>query len=106
MDRHSDINTYHEFYDEIPHLENGIHSLDQSLESTFEAPSPPHEFMSTSSGQEDPMNDVIERIERLNLDSTSSQSMDKIRQYYKFPPMWLTKILLSTHPIEAKKIRT
>jgi hypothetical protein len=43
--------------------------LDQSLESPFEAPSPPHEEVpATSLEQEDCLDDVIERIERLNLD--------------------------------------
>jgi hypothetical protein len=33
LDRFTNVKTYHEFDDEIPHLEGGIPILDQSLES-------------------------------------------------------------------------
>jgi hypothetical protein len=50
IDRFTDVNTYHEFDDEIPHFEGGIPILDQCLESPFEVPYPPHEEdLSTSS---------------------------------------------------------
>jgi hypothetical protein len=39
LDRFTCVKTYHEFDDEIPHLEGGIPILGQSLESPFEAPS-------------------------------------------------------------------
>jgi hypothetical protein len=69
LDKFNHVKTYHEFDDEIPHLEGGIPILDQSIESTFEAPSPPHEeFPATSSKNEVHLDDVIERIERLSLD--------------------------------------
>ena len=47
------VKNVHEFHNEIPHIEGGIPSLDQDLESPFAAPSPPHEytheeFLSTS----------------------------------------------------------
>jgi hypothetical protein len=42
LDRFTHVKTYHEFDNEIPHLEGGIPILDQSLESPFEVPSPPH----------------------------------------------------------------
>jgi hypothetical protein len=48
LDKSTRINTYHEF-DEIPHIEEGTHILDKSMESPFEAPSPPHEEVSTTS---------------------------------------------------------
>jgi hypothetical protein len=43
------IKTYHEFDDEIPHLEGGIPILGQSLESPFKAPSSPHEEVHATS---------------------------------------------------------
>jgi hypothetical protein len=49
MDRFTHVHTYHEFDDEIPHLEEGIPILDQSLESPFETPSSPHEKVPTIS---------------------------------------------------------
>jgi len=52
--------------------------LDQSLESPFEAPSPHHEVSITSSDQEDPLNDIIERIEKMNLDAAPSQSVEQL----------------------------
>jgi hypothetical protein len=68
MNRFTHVNTYHEFDDEIPHLKGGIPILDQTLESFFEMPPPPHEEdPTTSSKQGFQSEDVIERIERLNL---------------------------------------
>jgi transposase InsO family protein/adenylate kinase family enzyme len=78
LDRFTRVKTYHEFDDEIPHLEGGIPILGQSLESPFEAPSSPHEEVpATSSEPEVQLDDVIERIEKLRLDenSTPSQSV-------------------------------
>jgi hypothetical protein len=49
--------------------------LDQSPESPFEVPSPPHEEdPTTSSEQGVQLDDVIERIERLNLDGNAAPS--------------------------------
>ena len=63
------VKTYHEFYDEIPHLEGGIPILGQSMESPFVAPSSPHEEVPTTSSElEVQLDDVIERIEKLRLD--------------------------------------
>ena len=68
LDKISHIKTYYEVDNEIPHLEWGIHILDQYLEFPFEAPTPPHEesreeeVPPTSPKQEDQMDDVIERI--------------------------------------------
>jgi hypothetical protein len=42
LDRFTHVNTYHEFDNEIPHLEGGIPILDQSLEYPFEIPYPTH----------------------------------------------------------------
>jgi hypothetical protein len=75
LDRFTHVKTYHEFDDEIPHLEGGMPLLDQYLESPFEAPSPPHEEVpTTSSEQEVHLDDVIERIERLKLDGNPTPS--------------------------------
>lgn len=53
LDKFTHVKTCHEFDDEIPHLERGVPILDQSLESPFEVPSPPHEENpATSSEQE------------------------------------------------------
>jgi hypothetical protein len=35
IDRFTHVNTYHDFDNEIPHLEGEIHNLDQFLESPF-----------------------------------------------------------------------
>jgi hypothetical protein len=54
LNRFTYVNTYHEFDDEIPHLEGQIPILDYSMESPFEVPSHPHvEDPTTSSEQED-----------------------------------------------------
>jgi len=53
LDRFTHVKTYHEFDNEIPHLEDGIPISDQSLESPFKVPSPPHvEDPTTSSENE------------------------------------------------------
>jgi transposase InsO family protein len=109
LDRFTHVKTYHEFDDEIPHLEGGIPILDQSLESPFEAPSPPHEEVpATSSEHEVHLDDVIERIERLNLDgnATPSQSVEQPGPSQKGPPKWLIKTLESVHPDEVGKTGT
>jgi hypothetical protein len=62
-------------------LKGGIHILGQSLESSFVAPSPPHEEVpATSSELEVQLDDVVERIEKLRLDenSTPSQSIKQL----------------------------
>jgi hypothetical protein len=100
LDRFTHVKTCHEFDDEIPHLEGGIPILDQSLESPFEAPSPPlEEVLATSSEHEVRLDDVIERIERLNLDenATPSQSVEQPGPSQKGPPKWLIKTLESVH---------
>jgi hypothetical protein len=75
LEKFTRVKTYHEFDDEIPHRERGIPILDQSLESSFEAPSPPHEQVpATSSDPEVDLYDVIERIEKLSLDENSTPS--------------------------------
>jgi hypothetical protein len=109
LDRFTHVKTYHDFDDEIPHLEGGIPILDQSLESPFEAPSPLlGEVPATSLEQEVYLDDVIERIERLNLDgnATPSQSVEEPRPSKKGPPKWLKKTLESVHPEEVGKTRT
>jgi hypothetical protein len=49
LDKFTRVKTYHEFDDEIPHLEGGIPILVQYMEYSFVAPSPPHEVPATSS---------------------------------------------------------
>jgi hypothetical protein len=76
--------------------------LDQSLESPFEVPCPPHEEdPTTSSEQEFKLDDVIERIERLNLNAKPSQSMQEPRRSQKGPPKWIIKMLEVVHPDEV-----
>jgi hypothetical protein len=54
------------------------------------------------------LDDVIERIERLNLDEnpTPSQSTEQPGPSWKGPPKWLIKTLESIHPDEVEKTRT
>jgi hypothetical protein len=109
MDKITHVNTYHKFYDEIPHLEGEIPILVQSLESLFEALYPPHEEVPTTSLEPKVhLDDVIERIEGLSLDenSTPSQSTKQPRPYQKGPPKWFIKALESVHPDEFRKIGT
>ena len=58
--------------------------MDQSLEFTFEAPTPPHEetheeeVPTTSVEQEAQLDDVIERIGRLNLEENEAPLADQL----------------------------
>ena len=72
------------------------------MESSSEALSPPHEEPTT----DDTLNDVIERIERLNLDSIPTQSNEQRGPPQKGPPKWLTKTLENVHPDEVGNIGT
>jgi hypothetical protein len=106
LDKFTHVKTYHEFDDEIPHIEGGIPILDQSLESPFEAPSPPHEEVPTTSSKlEVHLDDVIERIERLNLEENSSPSqlVEQPGPSQKGPPKWLIKTLESVQPNEIER---
>eukprot|EP00253_Pinus_taeda_P034171 PITA_34171 len=80
----------------------GIPILDQLVESSSEAFSPPHETPTT----DDTLSDVIDRIRRLNLDSVPTQSTEQAGPSEKGPPKWLTKTLESVHPNEVGKTRT
>ena len=51
LDKFTHWETYFECDNEIAHLEWGIPILDQSLGSPFEAPSPPHEQVPTTSSE-------------------------------------------------------
>jgi len=64
--------SFQEFDNEIPHLEGGIPILDQFVEFSSKAFSPPHEAPTT----DDTLSDVIDRIARLNLDLAPSQSTE------------------------------
>lgn len=79
--------------------------MDQCLESPFEAPST-HEVSATLSNQEDKLDDVIERIERLNLNAKSSQPMEELGPSQKASSKWLIKTLESVHPNKVKNIGT
>jgi hypothetical protein len=111
LDKFTHVKTYHKFDDEIPHLEGGIPILDQSLGFPFEAPSPSHEEVPTSSSNpEVHLDDVIERIETLSPDEDSalSQSIEQPGPSKKGPPKWLIKTheVESVHPDEVGKTRT
>eukprot|EP00253_Pinus_taeda_P029305 PITA_29305 len=86
----------------IPHLEGGIPILDKHVESSSEELSPSHETPTT----DDALSDVIDRIERLNLDSFPTQSMEQRGPFEKGPPKWLIKTLESVHPDEVRKTGT
>eukprot|EP00253_Pinus_taeda_P012712 PITA_12712 len=94
--------TYYALIPKIPHLEGGISILDQYVESSSEALSPPHETPTT----DDTLSDVIDIIGRLNLDSVPTLSTEKPRPSQKGPPQWLTKTLESVHLDEVGKTRT
>jgi hypothetical protein len=51
LNKFTNVNKYHEFDDEIPHIEGGIPILYHSLESPFEVPSPPHEEYPSNSSK-------------------------------------------------------
>ena len=80
----------------------GIPILDQPMESSSEALSPPHETPT----RDDTLSDVIDRIRILNLDSFPTQSMKQPGPSQKGPPKWLTKTLEIVHPDEVGKTRT
>jgi hypothetical protein len=109
LDTFTCVKTYHEFDDEIPHLEVGIFILGQSLESPYESSSSPHEEVpATSSEPKVQLDDVIEKIEKLRLDekSTPSQSAEQPGPSQKGLPKWLKKTLESFHLDEVKKTGT
>eukprot|EP00253_Pinus_taeda_P027795 PITA_27795 len=102
IDRFIHAKYFQEFDYEIPHLEGGIPILDQYVESSSEALSPPHEAPTT----DDILSDVIDIIGRLNLDSTPNQPTEKPRPSQKGPPKWLTKTLESVRIDEDGKTGT
>ena len=102
LDRFAKEKSFQEFDNQIPHLEGGIPILDQYVESSSEALSPPYETPTTDDG----LSDVIDIIGRLNLDLVPTQSMEQPRPSKKGPSKWLTKTLESVHPDEVGKIGT
>ena len=76
--------------------------MNQTVESCPEALSPPHEEKTT----DDTLNDVIDRIGRLNLESVPTQSSEQPGPSQKGPPKWLTKTLENVHPDEVGKTGT
>ena len=102
LDRFTHAKSFQEFDNVIPHLEGGIPILNQTVESYPEALSPPHEETTT----DDTLDDVIDRIGRLNLESIPTQSSDQPGPSQKGPPKWLTKTLEDVHPDEVGKTGT
>eukprot|EP00253_Pinus_taeda_P034645 PITA_34645 len=80
----------------------GIPILDQPVESSSKALSPPQETPT----MDDTLSDVIDIIGRLNLDSVPTQSTEQPGPSQKGPPKWLTKTLESVHPDEVGKTGT
>ena len=76
--------------------------MNQTVESFPEALYPPHEETTT----DDTLKDVIDRIERLNLDSIQTQSNEQPGPSQKGPPKWLTKTLENVRPDEVGKTGT
>jgi hypothetical protein len=111
LDKFTHVKRYHEFDNEIPHIEGGIPILGQSMYSpfSFEALSSPHEeVLATSSEPKFHLDNVIERFQKPSLDenSTPSQSTEQLGPSKKSQPKWLRKTLESVHPNEVKKTRT
>ena len=74
---------------------------DQSLKFPFEAPTPPHEEVPTTSPE---LDDVIERIGILNLEENEAPLADQPGPSQKIPK-WATMTLESVHPDEVGKTR-
>lgn len=106
MDKFNHVKTFHEFDNDIPHLEGRIPLLDKSMESPSDALSTPHEVQTTSPYQEDTLSEVIERIGRINIDVAPSQLIENLGPSQNGPPKCLTKTIESSHPNEARKKET
>ena len=99
LDRFGHAKYFQKFDNEIPHPEGGMPILDQSMESSSEALSPPHEAPVTN----ETLSDVIDIIGRLNLHLAPTQPTEQPGPSQKAPPKWLTKTLESVHPDEIGK---
>jgi len=66
---------FQEIENEIPHLEGRVLIMDQYVESSYEAISPLHE----SPTIDDTLSDLIDKIERRNLDSIPTHSTEQSR---------------------------
>ena len=76
------------------------------MEFPYEAPTSPHEEVpATSPKQEIQLDDVIERIGRLNLEESEAPATDQPRPSRKILK-WATKTLESVHPGEVGKMGT
>ena len=65
-------------------LKGGIPILDQPLEFTYEAPTSPHEeVLATSPEQEIQLDDVIERLGRLNLEGNEAPPADHNQDHHR-----------------------
>ena len=74
------------------------------MEFPYEAPTPSHEEVpATSPKQEIQLDDVIERLGRLNLEGNEAPLADQLGPSQKIPK-WATKTLESVHPYEVRKI--
>jgi adenylate kinase family enzyme len=68
LDRFTRVKTYHEFDDDIPHIEGGNPILGKYLEYPFEAPPSPHEEVhATSSEPKVHLDGVIKRFKNRGL---------------------------------------
>jgi len=72
LDRFIRAKSFQESDNEITYLEGGIHILGQSMESSSEALSLPHEAPSI----DNPLSDVIGRIRRHKCDPAPTQSTE------------------------------
>jgi hypothetical protein len=89
LDKFTHVNTYHEFDDEIPHIEGGIPILDKYLEYPFEAPSHlQEEVLATSYEPKVHLDDAIERIEgrvlmRTQFHLNQLRNLDHLRKVHQ-----------------------
>ena len=100
LEKFSHLKTYYKADNEIPHLEGRIPILDQDqyLEFPFEAPTPPHEEEDPTTSLE--LDDVIERIERLNLEENEAPPVDQLGPSKNISKRSM-KTLESVHPNEV-----
>ena len=95
----------------IPHLEGGIPILDQTLEFPFEGQTPLHEethekeVPPTSPKQKVQVDDVIEMIQRMNLEGNEEPPVDQPGLSQKFLK-WTIETIESDNPYEVGNPRT
>ena len=76
------------------------------MEFPYESPTPPHEEVPATSPKQDiQLDDVIERLGRLNLEGNEAPPADQPGPSRKIPK-WATKTLESVHTDEVGKTGT